>query len=146
MLICSVCDGKSGAVSGNSQFVDGKLMCDYCYSDFLKITPSNAQLMFNYPCNICWTNSWVPTGNNNECSLNHIHGKNCARCDMCWLTKIFAEYKTIHDEIAKFVINLSSKRIDYGKAVSCKICWPAYCKPDCITVLASNLLWKLHVK
>lgn len=34
---CEICRGKRGGVKGNENIIDGKIMCDYCHADTLKI-------------------------------------------------------------------------------------------------------------
>jgi hypothetical protein len=34
---CEVCHGKRGVTRGNENIIDGKIVCDYCTSDLIKI-------------------------------------------------------------------------------------------------------------
>ena len=42
---CEVCEGTRGGLRGNENFVNGKVMCDYCSADFLQKDPEHQRLM-----------------------------------------------------------------------------------------------------
>lgn len=66
------------------------------------------------PCEICWTNSWVPVPTEEECHFNHPHPslEHHVRCDFCWL---HGQYRELRD---KYIELLREKGIQYDEEKS----------------------------
>ena len=50
------------------------------------------------PCEVCWSISWVPIEDKDECVLVHPHDGEHIRCDHCWLHE---EYMGLRDSISE---------------------------------------------
>lgn len=43
--------------------------------------------MITATCDVCFTTSWVPIRDQEECALIHPHDGEHVRCDYCWLVE-----------------------------------------------------------
>ena len=52
-------------------------------------------------CEVCWTNSWEPCDEEENCAYAHPHLGDCVRCLCCWLTEENKELQWMLDELQK---------------------------------------------